>query len=317
MSITQEKFTNPLPSTTVSSGGTTAPAQNTVESWTMAGSYGSWPTISNAASPPQIMRICDPAPGYQAEIMWVTNISGATWTVTRGAEGTATIAHSANFAIQELVTGATFNNFLQAIGTTTDQTVADYQPDGVAAAGGTYKAADAGHTHPFNCAAMGTSAPYNTAIANTETLIVRLPIKPANIRVGSTFLVILAGTVTNTTTGTTTFFTIRAGTAGTTADQSVATFSWATQTTATTNAPCIFYALFTVTSVGSTGNINGVMALILGPASWGTTAGSVSHIPTATTGWNTSTATYLDVTFISGGSTTNFTPLSAVITQIA
>jgi len=84
--------------TTVSSGGTDAPAAGTSESWTVASS-AEFPAITTGVTQ---FRIQDPA--LPAEIMIVTAISGTTWTVTRGAEGTTPVAHAANFTVDAVAT---------------------------------------------------------------------------------------------------------------------------------------------------------------------------------------------------------------------
>lgn len=89
-------------STTVSSGGTTAPSAGTSESWTVASS-SAFPAASNSASPKTQFRIVDPA--LPTEVMLVTNVSGTTWTVTRGAEGTP-VAHTAGFTVQQAVSNS-------------------------------------------------------------------------------------------------------------------------------------------------------------------------------------------------------------------
>ena len=86
------------PSTTVSSGGTTAPSQGTVETWTVASS-ASFPATELGA---QQFHVADPSlPG---EIITVQNISGTTWTVLRGAESTTTTAHASGFTVVQVVT---------------------------------------------------------------------------------------------------------------------------------------------------------------------------------------------------------------------
>ena len=46
----------------------------------------------------------DVAAGAGSEIIAVTNVSGTTWTVTRGAEGTTPVAHTTGFTIRQVVT---------------------------------------------------------------------------------------------------------------------------------------------------------------------------------------------------------------------
>ncbi len=89
-----------LPSTTVTSGGTDAPAQGTAETWTVASS-ASFPTVLTGATQ---FHIADTAPAASTEIIAVTAISGVSWTVTRGADGTTPVAHTAGFTVVQVVT---------------------------------------------------------------------------------------------------------------------------------------------------------------------------------------------------------------------
>lgn len=99
------------PATSVTSGGTTAPAQGTVETWTVASS-ATFPAASASASPATQFHVADPMePG---EIIAVTNVNGSTWTVTRGAEGTTPVAHAAYFAIEQVVTAGALSGFAQS-----------------------------------------------------------------------------------------------------------------------------------------------------------------------------------------------------------
>lgn len=104
-----EIFSNTA-STTVSSGGTTAPSAGTTESWTVSSSTG-FPAANNAANPPTQFRIVDPA--ANSEVILVTNVSGTTWSVTRGAESTTPVAHSAGFKVMHVVTSGALGTFLQ------------------------------------------------------------------------------------------------------------------------------------------------------------------------------------------------------------
>lgn len=87
---------------TVTSGGTGAPAAGTVESWTLSGS--TLPSVSSSAVPPTQCYVADAATGAEPEKILVTNISGTTATVTRGADGTTPVTHSAGFTIQQVLT---------------------------------------------------------------------------------------------------------------------------------------------------------------------------------------------------------------------
>lgn len=89
------------------SGGTTAPASGTTETWTVASS-SSFPAASSSATPPTQFHVADIT--ANSEIVAVTNVSGTTWTVTRGAEGTTPVAHTAGFTVFQVTTAGWLNN---------------------------------------------------------------------------------------------------------------------------------------------------------------------------------------------------------------
>jgi hypothetical protein len=109
-----ELFANQV-QTTISSGGGTAPASGTSETWTAASSSG-FPAASSSASPPTFFRGTDPA--LSSEKIIVTNVSGTTWTVTRGAEGTTPLAHAGGFTFQHVLTAGAVSGMLQLAGGT-------------------------------------------------------------------------------------------------------------------------------------------------------------------------------------------------------
>jgi hypothetical protein len=107
-----ELFANPgTANPVVTSGGTTTPASGTSETWTITGLSGVFPAVSSAAAPPTFCRCCDPA--LPSEILWITNISGTTATVTRGAEGRTAVNHGLNFTLELLITGGGLSGFAQ------------------------------------------------------------------------------------------------------------------------------------------------------------------------------------------------------------
>lgn len=99
-----------LAQTTITSGGTTAPAPGTTESWTPS-NPASFPVASPAASPPTQFRITDPA--LPAERITVTDSRTVPWTVVRGAEGTTPVAHAPGFTIQQVVTAGALTAMVQ------------------------------------------------------------------------------------------------------------------------------------------------------------------------------------------------------------
>lgn len=94
-----EAWTSNLAVTNVASGGTDAPSGGTQETWTVMSSSG-FP--SAGAAPPVQFHVADPV--ASSEIIAVTNVSGTTWTVTRGAESTTPVTHSAGFTVYQVTT---------------------------------------------------------------------------------------------------------------------------------------------------------------------------------------------------------------------
>lgn len=93
-----ELYTN-LGSTTVSAGGTTAPAPGTTETWTVVSS-ASFPAAVTGISQ---FHVVDDDPTKQTEIILVTNVSGSSWSVTRGAEGTTPVTHTTGFPVAQIL----------------------------------------------------------------------------------------------------------------------------------------------------------------------------------------------------------------------
>lgn len=102
-----ELFAN-QPQTTVSSGGTDAPAGGSVETLTV-NSSASFPAAVTGTSQ---FRILDPA--APTEIMLVTNVSGNSWTVTRGAESTTPVTHVAGYTVIQVVSAGVYGALAQS-----------------------------------------------------------------------------------------------------------------------------------------------------------------------------------------------------------
>ena len=99
-----ELFTNAA-ITTVITGGTTAPAQGTIETWTVSSSASFPPAQSGASTGTGAFwtfHVADQV--APTEIIQVQNVTGTTWTVTRGAEGSTPVAHAAGFTVQNVIT---------------------------------------------------------------------------------------------------------------------------------------------------------------------------------------------------------------------
>jgi hypothetical protein len=86
--------------TTVPSGGTSAPSGGTQETWTVTSS-ASFPAASSTVTPATKFHVADPA--APSEVVLVTNVSGTTWTVTRGSESTTPVTHSAGFTVVQVI----------------------------------------------------------------------------------------------------------------------------------------------------------------------------------------------------------------------
>lgn len=107
--MTVEIFAN-QPATAVTAGGSDAPPQGTSQTWTVRSS-SSFPAASATAAPPTQFHIADTNFQLSTEIIAVTNVSGNTWTVTRGAESTTPVKHLAGFTVTTVVTAAGLRGF--------------------------------------------------------------------------------------------------------------------------------------------------------------------------------------------------------------
>jgi hypothetical protein len=97
------------PHTTITSGGTDAPAAGTTQTLTPAAG-GGFPAVSAASS--SRFHIADPA--APSELIAVTQ-TGPAWTVTRGAEGTTPVRHQAGWTARQVVTAAVLGSMVQVV----------------------------------------------------------------------------------------------------------------------------------------------------------------------------------------------------------
>ena len=109
-----ELFAANQATTTVTSGGTDAPASGTPETWTVASSA----MFGAAATGVSQFHVADTAAGATSELIAVTNVSGTTWTVTRGAESTTPVAHQAGFTVYQVVSAGFLGGLLPLAGGT-------------------------------------------------------------------------------------------------------------------------------------------------------------------------------------------------------
>lgn len=89
------------------SGGTTTPASGTSETWhssTLA-------AFAGIVSPNTECRVQDLA-GASSEIILVTNVTGTSVTVTRGAEGTTPVGHVVGATFTAVITGGSIASYI-------------------------------------------------------------------------------------------------------------------------------------------------------------------------------------------------------------
>ena len=114
-----ELFAADRATTTVSSGGTDAPSSGTTETWTVASSA----MFGAAATGVSQFHVADA--NAPSEIIAVTNVSGTTWTVTRGADSTTPVTHTAGFTIYQVVPYSWLATLGPGTGTVTSVTATD------------------------------------------------------------------------------------------------------------------------------------------------------------------------------------------------
>lgn len=167
----------------------------------------------------------------------------------------------------------------------------------------------------------------SAAINTVETVLLAAPLLisrttdfgqtiPGTLYAGSVITVNIQGTCTDTVANATTFG-IRMGTAGTTADTSVATFVTANSGTAGTSVPFTAQIVMTVQTLGTGTNGTGTGQLtVLSPAT-GIIGAAISFnvgSASAITALPCPTATFFDVTMLTAATTTTNTIQSCIIT---
>lgn len=103
--MTVEVYAN-QPQTVVLTGGGDVPSPGTSQVWTVASS-ASFPAASAGVTQ---FHVADLTIGKTTEMIAVTNVSGNMWTVTRGSESSAPVAHSAGFRVTQVVTAGVLSN---------------------------------------------------------------------------------------------------------------------------------------------------------------------------------------------------------------
>ena len=111
-----ELFNANRATTTVSSGGTDAPSGGATETWTVVSSAMFGAAVTSVSQ----FHVADPA--APSEIIAVTAVSGTTWTVTRGAESTTPVTHSAGFTVYQVTTAGWLGSLLSVLTPSGDTT---------------------------------------------------------------------------------------------------------------------------------------------------------------------------------------------------
>jgi hypothetical protein len=70
-----------------------------------------FPSASNTIVAPSVFHVADRA--LPSELIEVTNVSGTTWSVIRGAESTTPVAHSSGFTIDLVISAGDMQAMLQ------------------------------------------------------------------------------------------------------------------------------------------------------------------------------------------------------------
>ena len=133
MAVVKEVFANVPSCVATSSSGTTT----TDTAWTMGTGSTSFPVAATSTTPQTTFYVTDPADTTH-EIVQVTVTSGTSWTVVRGALGTAGVSHATGATWVQVISHGTLQNFKQTpsaatsavsvSATTTETLIALYQP---------------------------------------------------------------------------------------------------------------------------------------------------------------------------------------------
>lgn len=181
------------PSTTIAANGYNggsatgdAPAALTTETWTVTSS-ATFPAASSSATPPTQFAIADQA--APTEILWVTNMSGTTWTVIRGEEGTTPVTHAAGATFQQVITSAHLAALNPGDGT-------DFYGNAGSAPSwplyGTYVYAASGSLKTLNADGLayevGEQRVMGTSVTTTGTTVENIPGLSAAVGAGSYFV---------------------------------------------------------------------------------------------------------------------------------
>ena len=162
MTTPAELFSANQATTVVTSGGTAipAPASGTQETWTVTSSL----LFGTAATGVSQFHVADADPAYSGEIIAVTNVSGTTWTVTRGAENTLPVTHAPDFTVYQVTTAGFLSGVIVNPLTTLGDTVYGGISGTLTRLPGNSSMANKSLTQKGSGLGSGSSAPIWTAI---------------------------------------------------------------------------------------------------------------------------------------------------------
>jgi len=154
-----------------------------------------------------------------------------------------------------------------------------------------------------------------TTVSNTDTYLGNFMAIPVNsLAAGNAFEITVVGQATSTVANTVTF-TVRYGTAGTTADASIGTAVFTAATSGSGNGFRVkFYVAYT--TIGSSGAAFVGNELINTAGAGISTNNTVVSQPGATTSCNTTTSNKLGVSLVSSAATTNFKIMTVTIQRM-
>jgi hypothetical protein len=125
-------------------------------------SSGSFPFAQTGSTQ---FHVADPA--LPSELIAVTNVSGTTWTVTRGAESTTPVAHAAGFTVNQVVSAGALGG-LASTWQAADQGLLAWNFDGAAAVNGSATVLATGGT----MYTMAIKVPFAISVTNIVMCLV-------------------------------------------------------------------------------------------------------------------------------------------------
>lgn len=113
-------------------------------------------------------HVADTASGKNSELILVTNVSGTTWTVTRGAESTTPVSHATGFSISQVVTAG----WLSTVATSAATAPAyQFTPEAYGAHGDGKVITDANMTNGSPTLTTTTSTPFTAGDVNKYIVV--------------------------------------------------------------------------------------------------------------------------------------------------